>query len=178
MEERRFRSKLEAAVTRELLALRQEITKCQCGNGNCGHTQTINQGSLTNDTKPLEEEMIHLKRDHKLLKTDVVGLIQNNTELKDKVALLERSLTTIQNKQCDLNLRNETIRLEKALQITNNKLNAITNDANARKQDFIALLQTVQSTEQRLENSTRSLEASQNTTFLKLQQEIFNGGKS
>jgi len=61
--ERRSRSKLETAVAQELLALRQEITKCQCGNGNGGHTQTINQGSLTNDTKALEEKIIHLKRE-------------------------------------------------------------------------------------------------------------------
>jgi len=84
----------------------------------------------------------------------------------------------MQNKQCDLNFRNETSRLEKALQITNNKLSAITNDVNARKQDLIALFQKVQSTEQRLKNSTESLETSQNMTFLKLQKEIVNGGKS
>lgn len=133
MEERRSRSKLEAAVTRELLALREEITKCQCGNGN-RHTQTINKDPLTNGTKAVEEEIILLKRDHDLLKTEVAGLIQNNTGLKDKVVLLERNLTTIQNKQCYLNFRNETIHLD-------NKLNSVINEANARKQDFIALLQ-------------------------------------
>ena len=247
--ERRSRSKLETAVAQELLALRQEIAKCQCGSGNGGHTQTINQGSLTNDTKAHEEEIIHLKRDQALLQTQVAGLMQNNTVLKDKVILLERNLTTLQNRQCDLDIRNQTSHLEKALQvtdnklntvinnanarnqdfiallqkftglnqnhttlkdnviqldrnftmentkcylnfrnetshlvkalqITNNKVNAITNDVNARKQDFIALFQKVQGTEQRLENSTRSLEASQNMTFLKLQKEIINGGKS
>ena len=177
-EERRSRSKLEAIVAQELLALRQEVAKSQCGNGNGGHIQINNQGSMTNDTNKLKEEIIHLKRDHELLKIEVAELVQNNTELKDKVVLLVRNLTTMQNKQCDINPRNETSRLEKALQITNNKLNAVTNDANARKQDFIALLQKVQSTEQRLENSTKSLEASQNMTFLKLQKEIINGGKS
>jgi hypothetical protein len=248
-EERHSRSKLEAAVARELLALRQEIAKCQCANGNGGHTQTINQGSLTNDTKTLEKEIIHLKREQELLKIEVADLVQNNTVLKDKVVLLERNLTTMHNKQCDLNFRNETSHLEKvlqitnnklntvinnadartqdfialfqkftgleqnhtelkdnfillqrnftmdntqcylnfrnetshlakALQITNNKVNTITSDANARKQDFIALFQKVQSTEQRLENSRKSLEASQNMTFLKLQKEIINGGKS
>jgi len=88
IEERRSRSKLETAVAQELLALRQEIAKCQCGNGNGGHTQTINQGALTNDTKALEEEIIHLKRDKALLQTQVASLMQNNTELKDKVILL------------------------------------------------------------------------------------------
>jgi hypothetical protein len=47
-------------------------------------------------------------------------------------------------------------------------VNAITNDANARKQDFIALFKMVQSTEQALKNSTSSLETTQNMTFLKL----------
>ena len=93
------------------------------------------------------------------------------------VIQLKRNFTT-EHTKCYLNFRNETSHLAKALQITNNKVNAITNDANARKQDFIALFQKVQSTEQRLENSTRSLEASQNMTFLKLQTEITNGGKS
>jgi len=178
IEERRSRSKLETAVAQELLALRQEIAKCQCGNGNGGQAQTINQGSLTNDTKALEEEIIHLKCDQALLQTRVASLMQNNKVLKDKVALLERNLTTLQNKNCNLNIRNDTSHLAKALQMTDNKLNAVINDENARKQDFIALLQKVQSTEQRLENSTRSLEASQNMTFLKLQMEIINGAKS
>ena len=74
-EESRSRSKLETAVAQELLALRQEIVKCQCGNGNGGHTQTINQGSLTNDTKALEDEINLLKRDEALLQTHVAGLI-------------------------------------------------------------------------------------------------------
>ena len=288
IEERRSRSKLETAVAQELLAFRQEIAKCQCRHGNGGHTQTVNQGSLTNDTNTLDEEIIHLKRDQALLQTQVASLMQNNTVLKDKVMLLERSLHTMKNTQSDLNIRNQTSHLEKelqitdnklsavmneanarkqdfialfqkftglnqnyttlkdnvillernistmansrnqsfsalsekvagliqhstvlkdnviqleqnftmentkcylnfrnetshlakALQITNNKVNAITNDANARKQDFIALFQKVKSTEQRLENSTRLLEASQNMTFLKLQMEIINGGKS
>ena len=73
--------------------------------------------------------------------------------------------------------RNETSHLERAFQITNNKLNAIANDANARKQDLMALFQKVQSTEQRLENSTRSLEARQNMTFLKLQKDKINSGR-
>jgi len=128
-EERRSRSKLEAIVAQELLALREKIAKCQCGNGNGGHSQINNQGSLANDTKSLKEEINHLKREQKLLKTEVAELVQNNTVLKDKVVLLERNLTTIQNKQCDLDLRNETSRIEKELQIINNKLNGITNDA-------------------------------------------------
>ena len=308
IEERRSRSKLESAVSRELLALRQEVTRCQCGSGNVGHSQIDNQGSLSNDTKALEEEIIHLKRDQELLKTEVAGFMQNTTVLRDKVMQLEQNLTIMQNTQCDLNLektlqvtdnklnvvindvnarkqdfialfkmvsglqknhtelkdnvlrlernltmentkcclklrnetrhlakalqtanskvnaaaneailrnqklitlsekvaglmqnntvlkdnviqlernltmenvkcRNETSHLERALQITNNKLNAIANDANARKQDLMALFQKVQSTEQRLENSTRSLEARQNMTFLRLQKDIINRGR-
>jgi len=50
-EERRSQSKLEAIVAQELLAFRQEIAKCQCGNGNGGHSLINNQGSFTNDTK-------------------------------------------------------------------------------------------------------------------------------
>jgi hypothetical protein len=50
-EERRSRSKLEAIVAQELLALRQEVAKCQCGNGNGGHNQINIQGSLTNDRR-------------------------------------------------------------------------------------------------------------------------------
>ena len=111
------------------------------------------------------------------LSEKVAGLIQNSTVLKDNVMQLERNFITEQTKSY-INFRNETSHLAKALQITNNKVNAIINDANARKQDFIELFQKVQSTEQRLENSTKSLETSQNMTFLKLQTEITNGGKS
>ena len=95
--------------------------------------------------------------------------MQNGTVLKDNVIQLERNLSAMENTKCCLNFSKETSHLEKALQITNNKLNAVTNDVDARKQDFIALYQKVQSTEQRLENSTKSFEACQNMTFLKLQ---------
>ena len=111
------------------------------------------------------------------LSEKVAALIQNSKVLKDNVIQLERNFT-MENTKLYLNLHNETSHLAKAIQITNNKVNAITNDAKARKQDFIALFQKVQSTEQRLKNSTKSLEASQNMTFLKLQNEIINGGKS
>ena len=104
--------------------------------------------------------------------------MQNNTVLRDKVMELKQNLTTIQTMQSELTLRNETSHLEKELQITNNKLNAVTNEVDARKQDCIALSEKVQSTEQRLENSTKLLEAKQNMTVLKLQKEISRGGKS
>ena len=177
-EERRSRSRLEAIVAQELLSLRQEIAKCRCGNGNGGNSQINNQGSLANDTKVLKEEISQLKRDHELVKTEVVGLTQNNRVLTDKVMELKRNLTTIQAMQSELTLRNETSHLEKELQITNKKLNAVTNEVDARKQDFISLSEKVQSTEQRLENSTKLLEAKQNMTVLTLQKEISRGGKS
>jgi hypothetical protein len=182
IEERRSRSKLETAVSQELLALRQEIAKCQCGNGNGGHTQTINQGSLPNDTKSLEEEIIHLKRDKALLQTQVANLVQDNTILKDKVILLERSLHTTKNRQCDLSIRNETIHLEKALQITDNKLNAVINNANARNQDFIALLQKFIGLNQnhtilkdnviQLERNISTMANSRNQSFIVLSEKV------
>ena len=179
IEERRSRSKLETAVSQELLALRQEIAKCQCGNGNGGHIQTINQGSLTNDTKSLEEEIIHLKRDKALLQTQVANLVQNNTILKDKVTLLERSLHTTKNRQCDLNIRNETSHLEKA---TDNKLNAVINNANARNQDFIVLLQQFIGLNQnhtilkdnviQLERNISTMAISRNQSFIVLSEKV------
>jgi spore maturation protein CgeB len=69
--------------------------------------------------------------------------MQNNTALKDKVALLEINLTTLQNRQCDLDIRNQPIHLEKALQITDNKLNEVINDANVRKQDFMTCVSVI-----------------------------------
>ena len=180
--ERRSRSKLETAVAQELLALRQEIAKCQCGRGNGGHTQTINQGSLTNDTKSLEEEIFHLKLDKALLQTQVASLMQNNTILKDKVILLERSLHTMKNTQCDLDIRNETSHLEKALQITDNKLNAVINDVNARKQDFIVLLQQFIGLNQhhtilkdnviQLERNISTMSNSKNQSFIVLSEKV------
>ena len=182
IEERRSRSKLGTAVAQELLAFRQEIAKCQCGNGNGGHTQTINQGSLSNDTKSLEEEIIHLKRDKALLQTKVANLVQNNTILKDKVILLERSLHTMQNRQCDLDIRNETSHLEKALQITDNKLNATINNANARNQDFIVLLQQFIGLNQnhtilkdnviQLERNISTMAISRNQSFIVLSEKV------
>ena len=183
--ERRSRSRLETAVAQELLALRQEIAKCQCGSENGGHTQTINQSSLTNDTKSLEEEIFHLKRDKALLQTQVASLMQNNTMLKDKVILyklLERSLHTMKNTQFDLDIRNETSHLEKALQITDNKLNAVINNANARNQDFIVLLQQFIGLNQnhtilkdnviQLERNISTMAISRNQSFIVLSEKV------
>ena len=123
-------------------------------------------------------DAIARKHNFSVMSQQVAGLMQNGTVLKDNVLQFERNLSAMEKTKCCLNFRSETSHLEKALQITNNKLNAVTNDVDARKQDFIALCRKVQSTEQLLENSTKSLEASQNMTFFKLQKEIINGGKS
>jgi K+/H+ antiporter YhaU regulatory subunit KhtT len=69
--------------------------------------------------------------------------MQNNTVLKDKVMQLEQNLTTLWNTDFSLDFRNKTSHLEKALQITNNKLNAVINDAIARKHNFSVMSQQV-----------------------------------
>jgi hypothetical protein len=67
-----------------------------------------------------------MKREQALLQTQVAGLMQNNTVLKDKVMQLEQNLTTLRNTDFSLDVRNQTSHLEKALQIANNCFLAFT----------------------------------------------------
>jgi flagellar biosynthesis chaperone FliJ len=73
-----------------------------------------------------------------VLSEKVAGLIQNNTVLKDNVIQLERNFT-IENTKC----RSEISHLERALEITNNKLIRAKNESNYRNQSFIALSEKV-----------------------------------
>ena len=108
--------------------------------------------------------------------------MQNNTMLKGKDIRLERSLHTTKNRQCDLDIRNETSHLEKALQITDNKLNAVINNANARNQDFIVLLQQFIELNQnhtilkdnviQLERNISTMAISRNQSFIVLSEKV------
>ena len=66
-------------------------------------------------------------------------------------------------------LQNKTEHLEQELRNTNNKVSSLTNDGTSRKQDFIALLNTVQFDEQK----TDTLAVSHNDTTAVLQKELY-----
>ena len=67
-------------------------------------------------------------------------------------------------------LQNKTEHLEQELRNTNNKVSSLTNDGTSRKQDCIALLNKLQSIEQK----TNTLDVRHNVTTAVLQGELHN----
>lgn len=173
--ERQSRAKLEQQLAR----LERELTATQQGVTDIYHTSTDNNATLETQAKNwniLRTECKDLKTENNLLKMKVDSLDRKHSHLENYTNVLKQELTSLQqlkgitHLQTVLNVRNETTILRKELKITNNSLNSLRNDAEARKQDFVALLNKADSTEQKLEFSIMAfddkLEYQENQTKL------------
>ena len=77
--------------------------------------------------------------EHSNLKREVNVVTQSNNQLQIEVDRLKQ-LKTIVPLQSLANVNNFTVHLEKEIQNTNSIVNKVLSDENARKQDFIALV--------------------------------------
>jgi predicted nucleic acid-binding Zn-ribbon protein len=103
-------------------------------------------------------------------------LQENYATLNNKSDRFEHELTLLKHLkgvsdlQSVAKLQNKTEHLEQELRNTNNKVSSLTNDGTSRKQDFIALLNKLQSIEQK----TNTLDVRHNVTTAVLQGELHN----
>ncbi|VDI12528.1 Hypothetical predicted protein [Mytilus galloprovincialis] len=167
MNERQTRVKLEQHVVR----LEQELLATQQGVTDIYHTSSINNATLEQEAKnwrTIRIENNDLKKKYNLLEYKFNALARNHSNLENYTKVLEKGVASLQqlkgvtDLQTLLNVRNETNILREELKMTNNSLNYVRNEAEARKQDFVALLNKADSIEHKLELSIRALNNSMN----------------
>ena len=108
--------------------------------------------------------------EHSNLKREVNVVTQRNNQLQFEVDYLKQ-LKTILQLQSLANVNNFTIYLEKEIQSTNSIVNKVLSDQNARKQDFIALINVtnvlktrLSDTQLYLDKKFKDIEIKQNLT--------------
>ncbi|VDI12527.1 Hypothetical predicted protein [Mytilus galloprovincialis] len=186
MTEQQSRSKLKQHVERleqELLATKQGVTDLY-------HTSTINNATLEREASSwntLYAKYNKLDTDHNLLKLNFDKLDLKHSNLENYTKALEHEVASLQQLkgvtelQTILSVRNATKILREELKITYNSLNSVRNEAEARKQDFIALLYKANAIEQKLEfyfkaldnniyNVSETIQYKQNQTELEVKQ--------
>ncbi|CAC5362902.1 unnamed protein product [Mytilus coruscus] len=160
--ERQSRAKLQ----QQLLHLEQELLATQKGVTDIYHTSADNNATLQLEAKnwnTIRTENNDLKNRYKLLEYEFNALARDHSNLENYTKVLEQEVASLQqlkgvtDLQTVLNVRNETKILREELKITNNSLNSLRNDAEARKQDFVALLNKADSTENKLGFSVKTL---------------------
>jgi hypothetical protein len=95
--------------------------------------------ALTNSSEIMKQAYDKLLLEHSNLKREDNVVTQRNNQLQSEVDSLKQ-LKTIVPLQSLANVNNFTVHLEKEIQNTNNMVNKVISDGNARKQDFIALM--------------------------------------
>ncbi|VDI01448.1 Hypothetical predicted protein [Mytilus galloprovincialis] len=171
--ERQSRSKLE----QQLVRLEQELLATQQGVTDIYHTSANNNATLALEAKnwnTIRTENNDLKNRYNLLEYKFNSLSRNHSNLENYTKALEQEVTSLQqlkgvtDLQTVLSVRNETNILRKELKITNSSLNSVKNEAEARKQDFVALLNKADSIEHKLVFSVETLDNKQNQTKLEM----------
>ncbi|CAC5386296.1 unnamed protein product [Mytilus coruscus] len=156
IQERQSRLQLEEYVNQlkqELVTTKTELATEINNLKQCGCASDIKNKTIT-----LQQDFGSLKRDYDVFKTKNALFSQELTVTKNRSVLLEnevahlQQLQSVSDLQTVFDLKNLTSRLAQEIQATNSRQQAITSEANARKQDFLALYQRIQVSEKDLEN--------------------------
>ncbi|CAC5366331.1 unnamed protein product [Mytilus coruscus] len=140
IQERQSRLQLEEYVSQlkqELVTTKTELATEINNLKQCGCASNIKNKTIT-----LQQDFDSLKRDYDLIKTKNALFLQELAVTKNSVSDL----------QTVFDFKNLTSHLAQEIQATNSRQQAITSEANARKQDFLALFQRIQISEKDLKN--------------------------
>ena len=125
---------------------------------------------LKNSSEIIKQAYDALLLEHSNLKREVNAVTQRNNQLQIEVDGLKQ-LKTIVPLQSLANVNNFTVHLEKEIQNTNSMVNKVLSDGNARKQDFIALMNVTNvlktrfsETQLTLDQKFKDIEIKQNLT--------------
>lgn len=152
VEERNSREQLEKIVKQnqqEIANINEKLSHCNCNK------QDVNVNAINNKTAQLEYRVDVLQQT-----VHSVQVINEQIKLKQVLAenssrTLEKDVTGLKQIQCvsDLKtvlvLQNKTINIEMKQQQTENTLQSVLSSANARSQDFLALLNKLKVTDNR-----------------------------
>jgi hypothetical protein len=113
--------------------------------------------ALKNSSEIMKQAYDALLLEHSNLKREVNVVTQRNNQLQIEVDSLKQ-LKTIVSLQSLANVNNFTVHLEKEIQSTNSIVNKVLSDGNARKQDFIALMNVTNVLKTRLSDTQLSVD--------------------
>ena len=113
--------------------------------------------ALNNSSEIMKRAYDALLLEHNNLKREVNVVTQRNNQLQIEIDSLKQ-LKTIVPLQSLVNVQNFTVHLENEIQNTNNMVNKVLSDGNARKQDFIALMNVTNVLKTRLSDTQISLD--------------------
>ena len=113
--------------------------------------------ALKNSSEIMKQAYDALLLEHSNLKREVNVVTQRNNQLQIEVDILKQ-LKTIVSLQSLANVNNFTVHLEKEIQSTNSIVNKVLCDGNARKQDFMALMNVTNALKTRLSDTQLSVD--------------------
>lgn len=156
IQERQSRLQLEEYVKQlkqELVTTKTELTTELNNLKRSGCASDIR-----NKTANLLRDFDIIKRESEVIKTQNALCLEELTVTKNRSLVLEnevahlQQLQSVSDLQTVLNLKTLTNHLSQEIQATNSRQQAITSEANARKEDFQALFQRIQVYEKDLKN--------------------------
>lgn len=169
-EQKLFQRKQGQEITKlrqDFLTMQQELALCKLNNEN-NKSSEIRITVLENKTEKLQKEF---ESSSKYVNSMIMDFpikyttVNKSKELEYDIESL-KSLKTFNNLHALFDVKNQTRHIENELQKTNSKLEITVSDVEARKQDFLALYQKADLTEQHLEERWMQLSKRGITTLL------------
>ncbi|XP_071123385.1 uncharacterized protein [Mytilus edulis] len=164
MEQRRSQRKQDQVITQisqALLTLQQEVTRYQNQNQSGSvHNRLL---ECKNKTEKLQRELETVIGNFEIMKNEYMLVVQNLTNVDTKANQINKEIVMLKNLKSVTDLRNisdifnKTDRNELEIKMTNHRMNEVINDANARKQDVIALYNKADLTESNLDKHLKKL---------------------
>ncbi|CAG2211844.1 unnamed protein product [Mytilus edulis] len=164
MEQRRSQRKQDQVITQmsqALLTLQHEVSKYQ--NQSQSGSVNIQLLECENKTEMLQRKLDTVIENFETMKVEYMLVVQNLTIVDTKANQIDKEIGMLKNLKSVSYLHNisdilnKTDRNELEIQMTSHRMNEIINDANARKQDVIALYNKADLTEQTLDKHLKEL---------------------
>lgn len=163
IEERQARKTLETYVTRDFTKLQEDVAKLkQCGCLNSVVPNSISSGidnrteALENELRDVKDELVYLKSKYTNLVSVYASTISKTSELEQELNVL-KGLKIFADLSAVANIQNQTNNITLELKATKDKQLDLISEANARKQDFIALYHKVQETDGTIHKTNENL---------------------
>ena len=173
MQETQSRQNLETYVNQlnqKMTEMANDVASTKTKVGVLEKTNSNSDLQEANRCEIMKKAYNSLLLEHNNLKREVNVVTQRNNQLQLEVDYLKQ-LKTILPLQSLANVNNFTVHLEKEIQSTNSIVNKVLSDENARKQDFIALMNVtnvlktrLSDTQLLLDKKFKGIEIKQNLT--------------
>lgn len=172
-QERQSRLQLEEQMKQlqqQLYSTQTDLVNKMNALDHCSMAESNRVSGLLNRTNFLEDKVSVLTKTSDAIELQNSQLQHENVQLRNDTKQLENDMSNLKKLQrvVDLqtmaNLQNRTNHLEQEIQGTNSRQTLVISEANARKQDFIALFQKLQTMEYDVGKTLETLNNKTNET--------------